>query len=160
MKKRSSHHRARTFNAPVLRLPAEDRSANPFRFLSLGRRLGTGTKRFFIIKQAVQLPPTSSAGSRTVQHVLIFDDHPESLRLVFGGAAAQVDLSRLPGASSRHLVLLSIRDHGLADRYFVVVLLTIPRLSGVDWHNRRASSEKRRASLTSNVAPENPTDVQ
>jgi hypothetical protein len=108
MKKRSSHYRARTFNAPVLRLPAEDRSANPFRFLSRGRRLGTGTKRFFIIKQAVQLPPTSSAGSRTVQHILIFDDHPESLRLVFGAAAAQVDLSRPPGASLWYLVLLSI----------------------------------------------------
>jgi len=61
----------------------------------------------------VQLPPTSSAGSMTVQHVLIFDDHPESLRLVFGGAAAKVDLSRLPGASSRHLVLLSILIMGL-----------------------------------------------
>jgi hypothetical protein len=113
MKKRSSHHRARTFNAPPLRLPAEGGSPNSFRFLSLSRRLGTGTKRFFIIKQAVQLPPTSSAGSRSVQHVLIFDDHPESLRLVFGGAAAQVDLSRLPGASSRHLVLLSILIMGL-----------------------------------------------
>jgi hypothetical protein len=113
MKKRSSHHRARTFNGPVLRLPAEDRSANPFRFLSRGRRLGTGTKRFFIIKQAVQLPSTNSTETRTVQHVLIFDDHPESLRLVFGGAAAQVDLSRLPGASSRHLVLLSILIMGL-----------------------------------------------
>jgi len=108
MKKRSSHHRARTFNAPVLRLPAEDRSANPFRFLSRGPRLDKGKKRFFIIKQAVQLPPTSSAGSRTVQHVLIFDDHPESLRLVFGAAAAQVDLSRPPGASLWYLVLLSI----------------------------------------------------
>jgi hypothetical protein len=108
MKKRSFHHRGRTFNAPVFRLPADDRSANPFRFLSRGRRLGLGTKRFFIIKQAVQLPPTSSAGSRTVQHVLIFDDHPESLRLVFGGAAAQVDLSRPPGASLWYLVLLSI----------------------------------------------------
>ena len=48
-----------------------------------------------------------------MQHVLIFDDHPESLRLVFGGAAAQVDLSRLPGASSRHFVLLSILIMGL-----------------------------------------------
>jgi hypothetical protein len=113
MKKRSSHHRARTFNAPVPTLPVEDRSANPFRFLSRGRRLGTGTKRFFIIKQAVQLPPTSSAGSRTVQHVLIFDDHPESLRLVFSAAAAQVNLSRPPAASSRHLVLLSILIMGL-----------------------------------------------
>ena len=108
MKKRSSYHRAITLNAPVLTLPIEDRSANPFRFLSRGRRLGLGTKRFFIIKQAVQLPPTSSAGTRTVQHVLIFDDHPESLRLVFGGAAAQVDLSRPPGASLWYLVLLSI----------------------------------------------------
>ena len=48
-----------------------------------------------------------------MQHVLIFDDHPESLRLVFGGAAAQVDLSPLPGASSRHLVFLSILIMGL-----------------------------------------------
>src|SRR6266513_5165195 len=94
-------------------MPAEDRSANPFRFLSRGRRLGTGRKRFFIIKQAVQLPPTSSAGSRTVQHVLIFDDDPESLRLVFSGAAAQVDLPPPPGASSRHLVFLSILIMGL-----------------------------------------------
>ena len=108
MKKRSFHRRARTFSAPVLRLPVEDRSANPFRFLSFDRQVGTGTKKFFIIKQAVQLPPTSSAGSRTVQHVLIFDDHPESLRLVFGAAAAQVDLSRPPGASLWYLVLLSI----------------------------------------------------
>src|SRR5438045_8437173 len=113
MKKKELSSSARTFNAPVLRLAVEDRSANPFRFLSRGRRLGTGTKRFFIIKQAVQLPPTSSAGSRTVQHVLIFDDHPESLRLVFDGAAAQVDLSRLPGVSSRHLALLSILIMGL-----------------------------------------------
>src|SRR6185503_7898721 len=107
MKKRSSRHRARTFNAPLLTLPAEDRSANSFRVHSLGRP-GIGAKRFFIIKQAIQLPPTNSAESRTVQHVLIFDDHPESLRLVFGGAAAQVDLSRPPGASLWYLVLLSI----------------------------------------------------
>src|SRR3977135_1120254 len=113
MKKRSSHHRARTFNAPLLRLPAEDRSPNSFRFLSLDRKLGTGRKRFFIIKQAMQLPPTDSAGSRTVQHVLIFDDHPESLRLVFGRATPEIDLSRTPRASSRHLVFLSILLMGL-----------------------------------------------
>ena len=113
MKRRGSHHRARILNAPFLKQPAEDRSSNSLRFLSLGRQQGTAKKRFFIIKQAVQLPPTNSAESRTVQHVLIFDDHPESLRLVFGAAAAQVDLSRLPGASSRHLVLLSILIMGL-----------------------------------------------
>jgi hypothetical protein len=113
MKRRSYHHWARTFNAPPLRRPAEDRSSNSFRVLSPGRQPGGRTKRIFIIKQAVQLPPTDSAEGRRVQHVLIFDDHPESLRLVFGGAAAQVDLSRLSGASSRHLVLLSILIMGL-----------------------------------------------
>jgi hypothetical protein len=112
MKKRSSRHRARTFNAPLLTLPAEDRSANSFRVHSLGRP-GIGAKRFFIIKQAIQLPPTNSAESRTVQHVLIFDDHPESLRLVFGGATAEIDLSRPRSVSSRHLVLLSILIMGL-----------------------------------------------
>jgi hypothetical protein len=110
MKKRSSHHRARIFNTPLLRLRAEDRSANSFRFLSLDR---TGTKRFFIIQQAMQLPSTNSTETRTVQHVLIFDDHPESLRLVFGSATPEIDLSRPPGISSRHLVLLSILIMGL-----------------------------------------------
>src|SRR5437588_6471559 len=113
MKKRSSHHRTRTFNAPLLRLPAEDRSANSFRFLSLGRQPGIGTKRFFIIKQAIQPRPTNSTESRTVQHVLIFDEHPESLRLVFGSATSEIDLSRPPRASSRHLVLLSILIMGM-----------------------------------------------
>jgi hypothetical protein len=113
MKRRSYHHRARVFNAPLPKPPAEDRSSNSFRFLSPGGQPGTRAKRIFIIKQAIQLPPTNSAGARNVQHVLIFDDHPESLRLVFGGAAAQVDLSRLSGASSRHLVLLSILIMGL-----------------------------------------------
>ena len=48
-----------------------------------------------------------------MQHVLIFDGHPESLRLVFGSATSEIDLSRPPRASSRHLVLLSILIMGL-----------------------------------------------
>jgi hypothetical protein len=48
-----------------------------------------------------------------VQHVLIFDHHPESLRLVFGNATPEIDLSRTPRASSRHLALLSILIMGL-----------------------------------------------
>ncbi len=43
-----------------------------------------------------------------MQHILIFDDHPESLRLVFGSATPEADLSRPPRASSRHVVILSI----------------------------------------------------
>jgi hypothetical protein len=48
-----------------------------------------------------------------VQHVLIFDDHPESLRLVLDITSPEIDLSRMPGASSRRLVLLSILLMGL-----------------------------------------------
>src|SRR5437868_13501836 len=105
MKRRSSH-RARTFNAPLLKPPAEDRSSNSSRFLSPGRQPGARTKRIFIIKQTIPLSPTNSVEGRKVQHVLIFDDQPESLRPMFGNATPEVDLSRLPRASSRHRFLL------------------------------------------------------
>src|SRR5436305_2584731 len=99
MKRRSYHHRARISDAPLLKPPAEDRSSNSFRFLSLGRQPGTRAKRIFIIKQTMHLAPTNSAEGRNVQHILIFDDHPESLRLVFGSTTPEVDLSRRPRAS-------------------------------------------------------------
>jgi len=108
MKRRSYHHRARIFDAPLLKPPAEGRSSNSFRFLSLNRQPGTRAKRIFIIKQTINLAPTSSAEGRKVQHILIFDDHPESLRLVFGSATPEVDLPPPSGASSWYLVLLSI----------------------------------------------------
>src|SRR5437763_9303612 len=84
MKRRSYQHRARISNTPLLKAPAEDRSSNSFRVLSLGRQPGTRAKRIFIIKQAIHLPPTNSAEGRNMQHILIFDDQQESLRIVFG----------------------------------------------------------------------------
>ncbi len=48
-----------------------------------------------------------------MQHVLIFDDHPESLRLVFGRGTPEVDFPPPPRASSWYLVLLSIVIIGL-----------------------------------------------
>src|SRR5207248_10277434 len=69
--KKSYHHRARIFNTPLLKPPAEDRSSNSFRVLSLGRQPGTRAKRIFIIKQAIHLPPTNSAEGRNMQHILI-----------------------------------------------------------------------------------------
>ena len=108
MKRRSYHQRARIFDAPLLRPPAEDRSSNSFRFLSLNRQPGTRAKKFFIIKQTIHLAPTDSAEGKNVQHILIFDDHPESLRLVFGSGTPKVDLPPPPRASSWYLVLLSI----------------------------------------------------
>jgi hypothetical protein len=87
MKRRSSHHRARTFDARLLKPSSEDDSSNSFGFPSRRRQLGAGARRIFIIRQATQLPPTNSAEGKNAQHILIFDDHPESLRLVFGSRA-------------------------------------------------------------------------
>jgi len=41
-------------------------------------------KRIFIIRQAMQIPPTNSEEGKNVHHILIFDDHADSLRLVLG----------------------------------------------------------------------------
>jgi hypothetical protein len=83
MKRRSSRRPARIFNAPFPKSLAADRSANSFRALSGGRQPGAQTKRIYILKKAIHLR-ANSAESRIIQHILIFDEHPESLRLVFG----------------------------------------------------------------------------
>jgi hypothetical protein len=108
MQRRSNHHRARIFNAALLKPPAEAPSSNSIRFLSFDRQPGASVKRIFIVKQAIQLPPTNSAEGKSVQHILIFDDHPESLRLVFGRATTEIDLPRPPRAGLWPLVLLLI----------------------------------------------------
>jgi len=108
MQRRSYHHRARIFDAALLKPPAEAPSSNSFRVLSPDRQPGRRAKKIFVIRQTVQLPSTDSAEGRSVQHILIFDDHPESLRLVFGRATAEIDLPRPPGARLWPLVLLSI----------------------------------------------------
>jgi len=108
MQRRSYHHRARIFNAALLKPPAEAPSSDSFRVLAPARQPGSRAKKFFLLRQTVQLPSKNSAEGRSVQHILIFDDHPESLRLVFGRATAEIDLPRPPGARLWPLVLLSI----------------------------------------------------
>jgi hypothetical protein len=54
------------------------------------------------------LPSANSTG-RKIQRVLIFDNHPDSLRLVFGGRPHPfVDLSRPERISLWELVIVSI----------------------------------------------------
>lgn len=66
-----------------------------------------------MIKEAIQLPPTNSAQGRIIQKIVIFDDHPESLRLVFGSATPKIDLPSSDRASSRHVILFSLLFIGL-----------------------------------------------
>jgi hypothetical protein len=113
MKRRSSHYRDRTFNARLLNPSGEGHSSDSFGFLSRGGEPGARAKRIFVIRQAIPLPPTNSTEGKNAQHILIFDDHPESLRLVFGSTTPKLDLSRPPRASSSQLILLSILAIGL-----------------------------------------------
>jgi hypothetical protein len=87
MKRRSYHDRARAFDARLLKPSTDGGSSDSFGFLPRGRQSGPRAKRIFVIRQAVQLPPTNSGERKQAQHILIFDDHPDSLRLVLGPPA-------------------------------------------------------------------------
>src|SRR6266403_1087440 len=83
MKRKSSHHRRIVFPPSFVR-PITNPQRSLARDPSPSGQPGVHAKRIFIIRQATQLPPTNSAEAKNAQHILIFDDHPESLRLVFG----------------------------------------------------------------------------
>ena len=75
---------------------------------SSGDRQRGRTRKIFIIKQTSRLPSTNAAGSK-IRRILIFDNHPDSLRLVFGERAnPYVNLSVPQRVSSWELVFVSI----------------------------------------------------
>ena len=82
--------------------PSSERHPKSIRISRVGsfpRRDSTGPGRNKIV--AIVVPAMSSdAGSKTTRHILIFDNHPDSLRLVFSGAPnSEIDLSRPPPAT-------------------------------------------------------------
>jgi hypothetical protein len=77
-----------------------------------GRQSSRG-RRIFILKDGKQLPTTNATG-RKIQRFLIFDDHPDSLRLVFGpGTHSPIDLYEAKPAKSLRIILLSILALGV-----------------------------------------------
>jgi hypothetical protein len=65
-------------------------------------------RKIFIIKKTSRLPSTNAAGKK-IRRILIFDNHPDSLRLVFGERAnPYVNLSLPQRVSSWELVFVSI----------------------------------------------------
>src|SRR5947208_13800060 len=83
MKRNSSHHR-RTALPTSFPKPITKPQRSLSRDFSPSEEPGVHAKRIFVIRQAIQVPPTDSAPGKKVQHIVIFDDHPDSLRLVFG----------------------------------------------------------------------------
>jgi len=79
------------------------------RVSNLGRRLspwtGSGRKRIFAI---VSDQESSSDGGKTALRVLIFDNHPDSLQLVFsGGSSPPIDRSPSHSQKLQYLILLA-----------------------------------------------------
>jgi len=75
---------------------------------SSGDRQRSWTRKIFIIKKTSRLPSTNAAGKK-IRRILIFDNHPDSLRLLFGERTnPHVDLSVPQRVSSWELIVVSI----------------------------------------------------
>ena len=84
MKKENSQNRGIPLSWQFVRPPRDIRSLRLPRDLSLNRRVSGGAKEIFMVTQTRWLTPTHGVAAKRVQRILIFDNHPESLRLVSG----------------------------------------------------------------------------
>jgi hypothetical protein len=68
-------------------------------------QVGVGKKRVFVFRKTSFLPTTKGQGKR-IQRILIFDDHPDSLRLILG-PPVKWTIRRVirERASTRHFLL-------------------------------------------------------
>lgn len=104
--------------ASLVRPGAEDQLNLGRAFSVAGERRGQ-TRKIFVIKKISRLPSTNAAGKK-IRCILIFDNHPDSLRLVFGRRPhPDVDLSRPQRVSSWELI--------------IVLIVTIAGLVGMFW---------------------------
>jgi hypothetical protein len=116
MKRKSFQHRQVSSPAPFVR-PIANHQSNLARPFPVSRQPGIRAKKIFVIKESSRpfesrsghaLPATNAARKR-IQRILIFDDHPDSLRLVLGRRVnPQAHLSAPPPASSWEVILVSI----------------------------------------------------
>jgi hypothetical protein len=87
---------------------SSDHQPDPARLASPNRQGSLGSSRIFVIKQVRRLKSTTGTHKK-IRRILIFDNHPDSLDLVFGRQASpHLDLSRPPCVSPWELILVSI----------------------------------------------------
>jgi hypothetical protein len=112
MKRKSSRYQAIPFSARLVG-PVEDGHPDLFRLPSVSGQSVARARKIFVIKQTRRLPATNAAAGKKMQRILIFDNHPDSLRLVCrAGAKSHGDLSVLQPVSSWELILVSILTMG------------------------------------------------
>src|SRR2546430_17055745 len=106
MKRKDFRNRVRAFPLSFVR-PMGDRPPYPAEDGSIKRERHSQIRKIFVIRQ-VRPSPRNTAG-QGVRRILVFDNHPESLRLVFGRQTnPHVDLSDLHRTSIWALVLISV----------------------------------------------------
>jgi hypothetical protein len=88
MKREWLDYRRMTLPASLIKPSADDRLNMTQPFSRSGRRRGR-RRRIFVIKQVRR-----SGHDQKIRRVLIFDNHPDSLRLVFGRHRAVPDVDR------------------------------------------------------------------
>jgi hypothetical protein len=68
---------------------------------------GRQTRKIFVIKQVQRLPAANAPG-RQIRRILVFDNHPDSLHLVFGHRANRaVAVSDSPRTSLWDFILVA-----------------------------------------------------
>ena len=145
-------YRAMPFSARLVR-PIENRHSNLFDLPSASGQPGVRAQKIFVIKQSRRLRSTNGA-DKTIRSILIFDNHPDSLRLVFGRRAnPHIDLSApervdLVGANS----CVDSNDGGV-DRNVPAALLGFRQ-----WTQKRVTA-KSQVAIPPNRESEHPSNV-
>jgi hypothetical protein len=122
MKMENFHHR-RMLLAPPSAEPIADRRRNLAGFFSANKQLARGRRKVFVIKQ-VRHPASTASDSGKTQRVLIFDNHPDSLRLVFAlQARGQTELARSEVMSLWQFLLVATLTFGLVFGMFWPLIL-------------------------------------
>jgi hypothetical protein len=111
MKRKTSHYRALPLPPHFVR-PITNRQPDLVRLSSAHGQRDLHARKIFVIEQVRRLPSTNA--DKKIRRILIFDNHPDSLRLVFGRRAdSHVHLSDPQRMTSSGVALLWILVMGL-----------------------------------------------
>jgi len=109
MKRERFDYRRMELPVSFVRPDADDRLNFRRSFPPPGEHRGQ-TRKIFVVKKTSRLPSTSAAGKK-IRRILIFDNHPDSLRLVFG-RGLNPDRSAPQRATSWELIIVSVLSIG------------------------------------------------
>jgi hypothetical protein len=125
MKRERPHYRRMALPAQFDRTAAAELNLGSA-FSETGARRSR-TRKIFIIKKTSRLPSTNAVGKK-IRRILIFDNHPDSLRLIFGPRAhPDVDLSPPQRVSSWELIIVSVVTiAGLVGMFWPLLEMYVP----------------------------------